>query len=211
MPSPKKPKPKAKAKDTTVKFPPLHADIEKALWAVWHSIMRGTPQIYPARLNPTWGGKLAARPVPRRCLAKALTNSLGTWALRSWGSAAEFVPVKNVYLVHKVLPLETKDRVVGVLGTSKSVGVTSYVDFVPVASHERGVSCCHSSNSGATTSLATNRQASQQPLFGPTPQQPLRNAAANSSSLLPLRSDRSVTGNHSTQQVKRTDRRSHVY
>ena len=52
------------------------------LWAVWHGIIRGTPQIYPARLNhPTKGGKLAARPVPCRCLAKALTNS--TWRLGS--------------------------------------------------------------------------------------------------------------------------------
>ncbi len=35
MPSHKKPnKPKAKATDTTVKFPSLHADVEKALGAV---------------------------------------------------------------------------------------------------------------------------------------------------------------------------------
>jgi hypothetical protein len=38
-------------------------------WAVWHGIMRSTPHFYPARLNPTRSGKLAARP------AKALTNS----------------------------------------------------------------------------------------------------------------------------------------
>ena len=87
---------------------------------------------------PTTGEKLAARPVPHRCPAKALTNSLAPGLFEAGEALLRCAGQERVYLVHKVLPSETEDRVVGVPGTSKSAGVTSRDDFVPVAAHERG-------------------------------------------------------------------------
>ncbi len=131
------------------------------LWAVWRGIMRGTPQICPARLNhetrpPTPPGveSWAARPVPRRCLAKALTNSTWLGLFEAGEALLSLCQSRNLYLLHKVLPLETEDHVVGVPGTSKSAGGTSYGD---VTLHQRLTRkrkhlCCNSSNTAATTS-----------------------------------------------------------
>ncbi len=91
----------------------------------------------PRSTEPPPGGKAGGVPLAASdVLPKALTNP--TWRL-CWGSAASSVLVRNVYLVHKGLPPpETENRVVGVMGASKSAGDTSRDDFAPVASRERG-------------------------------------------------------------------------
>ncbi len=79
--------------------------------------MRGYPQIYPARLNhPTMVGWKAGGAPRAASMSFQGANQLhlAPGLLRSWGSAASSVPVKNVYLVHKVLPSEMEDRVDGV-------------------------------------------------------------------------------------------------
>jgi hypothetical protein len=68
-----------------------------------HKDGQAAQYVYPARLNPTRGGKLAARPVPRRCLAKALTN-LAPGLFEAGRGLVRLVPVKNVYLCAKGLP-----------------------------------------------------------------------------------------------------------
>ena len=54
-----------------------------------------------------------------------------------------------MYLVHKAVPSETEDRVVGFPGTSTSARVASYGDFAPAphTKEEVSKSCLHSSNS----------------------------------------------------------------
>jgi len=139
------------------------------------------------------------RRVPCRVdvLPKALTNP--TWRL-CWGSAASSVLVRNVYLVHKVLPPpETENRVVGVMGASKSAGVTSRDDFAPVASRERGsVSLPFVQSAATTLPWAPNGQP-RSSRCGMQLSTSHRRCRCDQATLLP------------GQRVKRTDRRSHVW